>query len=57
MAMWANLPKMEILLIFPLSFPPLSHSPNFVGSKALLVEMSLSAGGERMPAASAIVDL
>ncbi len=56
MAMRADLPKMEILLIFPLSFPLLSQSPNFVGRKAYLVEKSLRAGRKLSTTASAIVD-
>jgi len=54
--MWADLPKMEILLIFPLSFPLLSQSCNLVGSKAFLVKKSFRAGGKLSTAASTEMD-
>ncbi len=56
MAARTDLPKMEILLIFPLSFPLLSQSRNFVGSKAGRMKKASRAGRKLFPAASAIVD-
>ncbi len=56
MAVWADLPKMVILLIFPLSFPLLSQSRNLVGCKAFLMKKASRAGRKLFPAASAVMD-